>query len=136
VNKRKHPKSVGGRRKRGCQMTGNGSAARLPSGLGKQSAVVCVVCVVWGRVGVGVSVCWVCVWRVWRKLTCDMEKAIDVGGWLEVCVTVRRHPIFLFIVGVILVMVHKGLSVLSLVCSVRVCECVCVCVSVCVCDYV
>ncbi len=48
------------------------------------------------------------------------------GGWLEVCVTVRRHPIFLFIVGVILVMVHKGLSVLSLMNNVRVCECVCV----------
>jgi hypothetical protein len=42
------------------------------------------------------------------------------GGWLEVCVTVRRHPIFLFIVGVILVMVHKGLSVLFLMCNVNV----------------
>ena len=39
----------------------------------------------------------------WRKLTCNFEKAIDVGGcgggcggggWLEVCVTERRHPIF------------------------------------------
>ncbi len=65
----------------------------------------------------------------WSKLTCNFEKAIDVGGcggvcggggWLEVCVTVRRHPIFLFIVRVILLMVHKGLSVLSLMCSVRV----------------
>ncbi len=71
---------------------------------------------------------------IWRKLTCNIEKAIDVGGcgggcgggWLEVCVTVRRHPIFLFIVGVILVWVHKGLSVLSLMCSVWVCVCVCV----------
>ncbi len=54
------------------------------------------------------------------------------GGWLEECVTVRRHPIFLFIVGVFLVMVHKGLSVLSLMCSVRVCECVCVSVCDCV----
>jgi hypothetical protein len=70
---------------------------------------------------------------VWRKLTCNIEKVIDVGGcgggcggggWLEVCVTVRRHHIFLFIVGVILVMVHKGLSVLSLMCSVWVCVCV------------
>ena len=49
------------------------------------------------------------------------------GGWLEECVAVRRYPIFLFIVGVILVLVHKGLSVLSLMCNVRVCECVCVC---------
>ncbi len=55
------------------------------------------------------------------------------GGWLEECVTVRRHPIFLFIVGVILVMVHKGLSVLSLMCNVRVCECVCASMSVCEC---
>ena len=71
----------------------------------------------------------------WRKLTCNFEKAIDVGGcgggcggggWLEECVAVRRYPIFLFIVGVILVLVHKGLSVLSLMCNVRVCECVCV----------
>ena len=54
---------------------------------------------------------------------CD---GVGGGGWLEVCVTVRRHPIFLFIVGVILVMVHKGLSVLSLMCSVWVCVCVCV----------
>ncbi len=50
----------------------------------------------------------------------------DGGGWLEMCVTECRHPIFLFIVGVILVMVHKGLSVLSLMCNVRVCDCVCV----------
>jgi hypothetical protein len=89
-----------------------------------------------GRCGC-VSVLGVCV-IIWRKLTSNIEKAIDVGGcgggvvvvlvggWLEVCVTERRHPIFLFIVGVILVMVHKGLSVLSLMCSVRVCVCECV----------
>jgi hypothetical protein len=53
-----------------------------------------------------------------------VEGGCGGGGWLEECVTVRRHPIFLFIVGVILVMVHKGLSVLSLMCSVWVCVCV------------
>jgi hypothetical protein len=67
------------------------------------------------------------------------------GGWLEECVTVRRHPIFLFIVGVILVMVHKrvecafshvqclGVSVCVCECCVTVCKSVCVCVSVCQC---
>ena len=60
-----------------------------------------------------------------------VEGGCGGGGWLEECVTVRRHPIFLFIVGVILVMVHKGLSVLSLMCSVWVCVCVSVCVTVC-----
>ncbi len=52
---------------------------------------------------------------------------------MELCVTVRRHHSFYIIVENILVMVHKGLSVLlSLVCA---CErvCVCVCVRVCVC---
>ncbi len=40
VHKRKPVKSVGGRRKRGCQRTGNGSDARLRNGLRKPSAVV------------------------------------------------------------------------------------------------
>jgi hypothetical protein len=79
VNKRKHPKVWGAGESgvargpetevvQGCQMVGE-----------KQSAVVCVVCVEGGRGGVGVSVCWLWVGD-WRKLTCNIEKAIDVGG--------------------------------------------------------
>jgi hypothetical protein len=60
-----------------------------------------------------------------------VEGGCGGGGWLEECVTVRRHPIFLFIVGVILVMVHKRVE-----CAFSHVQCLGMCVCVCVCDCV
>jgi hypothetical protein len=58
VNKRKHPKVWGA----GESGVARGPEMEVVQGCqmvwGKQSAVVCVVCVEGGRGGVGVSVCW------------------------------------------------------------------------------